>query len=149
MLCERVRWHPSTARWWSIIHYPRERISTAPESNSGKLYITPADAWHCDHRLVRGWAAVARRRFHFIIAVLTIDRGSSSKAEIWQTDLLERWHPMTAPRWQLLSSSVYSTAKVWLWRLQGWVLDVIHLSAMGVTETTNLKVCPHTFGHVV
>ena len=36
-----------TARWWSVNHHSRERISTAPESNGGELYTTPADAWHC------------------------------------------------------------------------------------------------------
>ena len=32
------------------------------------------------------------------------------------------------------------------------MLDFIHLSAMGMAEiadSTNLKECPHTFGHVV
>jgi hypothetical protein len=36
-----------TARWWSVIHHSRKRISTAPESNGSELYITPADAWLC------------------------------------------------------------------------------------------------------
>ena len=36
-----------TARWWSVIHHSKERVSTAPESNGGELYTTPADAWHC------------------------------------------------------------------------------------------------------
>ena len=55
---------------------------------------------------LRGWAVVAPRHFHFTITALTVDRGSSSRAEIWQTDLLERWHPMTVPSWKSLSSSV-------------------------------------------
>jgi hypothetical protein len=36
-----------TARWWSVIHHSRECISTAPESNGGELYTTPANNWHC------------------------------------------------------------------------------------------------------
>jgi hypothetical protein len=39
-----------------------------------------------------GWAVVAPRLFHFTITALTIDRGSSSRAEIWLTDFLERCH---------------------------------------------------------
>ena len=35
-----------TARWWSVIHHSRERVSTAPESNGSEQYTTPADAWH-------------------------------------------------------------------------------------------------------
>ena len=48
------------------------------------------------------------RSFHFTITTLTVDWGSSSRAEILQTDLLERWHPMTVPLWKPLSSSVRS-----------------------------------------
>ena len=40
---------------------------------------------------------VALRHFHFTITTLTVDRGSSSREEICQTGLLERWHPMTVP----------------------------------------------------
>jgi hypothetical protein len=42
--------------------------------------------------------------------------------------------------------------KVCLWRLNGCVLDFIHLSATGVAEiaeSTNLKGCPHTFVYIV
>jgi hypothetical protein len=46
----------------------------------------------------------------------------------------------------------YSPANVCLWRLHGCMLGFIHQSATGVAEiaeSTNLKGCPHTFGHVV
>ena len=66
-----------TARLWSVIHHSRERVSTA---------------------------IVAPGNFHFTIKA--VDRDSSSRAEIWWTDLLERWHPMTVPSWKSLSSSV-------------------------------------------
>jgi hypothetical protein len=95
----------------------------------------------------RGWAVVAPRRFHFRITALTVDRDSFSKAEFWRTDLLERRHPMTVPRWKSFSMG-YSTANVWLWRLHGCVLDFIHQSAMGVAEiaeSTNWTWCAHTF----
>jgi hypothetical protein len=55
---------------------------------------------------LRGWAIVAPRCFHFTITVLTVDQGSFSRAEIWRTDLLERWHPITMPRWKSMSPSV-------------------------------------------
>jgi hypothetical protein len=44
------------------------------------------------------------------------------------------------------------TATVCLWRLHGCLLDFILLSATGVAETaesTQLKGCQHTFGHLV
>ena len=50
-------------------------------------------------------SVVAPRCFHFTMTAVTVDRGSSSRAEMWRTDLLERWHPMTVPRWKSLSSS--------------------------------------------
>jgi hypothetical protein len=31
----KPRWICRTARWWSMIHHSRERVSTAPESNGG------------------------------------------------------------------------------------------------------------------
>ena len=37
---------------------------------------------------------------------LTVDRGSSRRAEIWWTDFLERWHHMTVPHWKSLRSSI-------------------------------------------
>ena len=55
---------------------------------------------------LRGWASAAPRHFHLKITALEVDRGSSSRSEIWRTDLLERWHPMTVPRWKSLSSLV-------------------------------------------
>ena len=41
---------------------------------------------------------------------------------------------------------------MFLWRLHGYVLDLIHLSATGVAEiakSTHLKGCPHTFVYIV
>jgi hypothetical protein len=84
---------------------------------------------------------------------LTVDRGSCSRAEIWLTDLLERWHPMTVPCWKSLSSSVRTLyCHACLWRLHGCVLNFILLSATDVAEIvivsfeviTHLKGCPHT-----
>jgi hypothetical protein len=54
-----------------------------------------------------GWVGVAPRHFHFIITALTVDRDCSSRAEIWWTDLLERWHPVTVPHWK---SEIFSQA---------------------------------------
>ena len=55
---------------------------------------------------LRGWAVVAPRCFHFTITALTVDRGSSSKEEIWRIDFVEWWYRMTVPCWKALSSSV-------------------------------------------
>ena len=41
-----------------------------------------------------------------VLKALTVYQGSSSRAGIWWTDLLERWHPITVPHWKSLSSSV-------------------------------------------
>ena len=74
-------------------HPPKPDLSVGGEA----WFITPGNAF-------RGWAVVAPRRFHFIITALTVDRGSPSGAEIWRTDLLERWHPMTVP--ELFSKAI-------------------------------------------
>ena len=140
-----------TDRLWRVIPHSREHVSTAPESNGGELYTTPADAWPSNWKPIswsywnsasrdrlelgsecwnwrqtiitsyalqwscsvslsclplRSWAVIAHRCFHFTITALTVDRRSASRAEMLQTDLLEKWHPMTVPRWKSLSSSV-------------------------------------------
>ena len=40
---------------------------------------------------------------------------------LWQTDLFGRWHPMTVPRWKLLSSSVRSFYWQWLSTEIAWL----------------------------
>lgn len=47
----KFTWLPPTlihesARWCSTIYHARRCISTAPESNGGKLYSPPAEPWH-------------------------------------------------------------------------------------------------------
>jgi hypothetical protein len=100
-----------------------------------------------------GWAVVSPRCFHFTITALTVDRGSSSRAKMRWTDLLERWHPMMVPCWKSLSSSLRPFYCQILSMEIAWpVLDVIHLSATGVVEiaeSTHLKWCPHTFAYIV
>ena len=99
----------------------------------------------------RGWAVVAPRCFHFPITALTVDQGSSSKAEIWQTDLLKRWHPMTVPHRKSLSSSVrpfYCQCFVYGDCMAVYSISFIHLSATVVAETaetTHMKWFPHTY----
>jgi hypothetical protein len=56
--------------------------------------------------LLRGWAVVSPRCFNFTITALTVDRGSSSRAEIWWTDLLERWHSATLKVTELFSKAI-------------------------------------------
>ena len=62
---------------------------------------------------LHGRPVVTPRSFHFTITALTVDRGSSSRAEILQTDLLESWRPMTVLCWKSLSSSVKSSMFVY------------------------------------
>jgi hypothetical protein len=47
---------------------------------------------------LRDWAVVAPRRNHYTITALRVDRSSSSRAEIWHIDFLERWRSLTVPR---------------------------------------------------
>ena len=58
-----------------------------------------------------GWAVVAPRRFHFTITALIVNWGSTSRANIWGTDV----------------ESGHST--VCLWRLHGGVLNFIPISS--------------------
>ena len=80
--------------------------------NQGQIIFTWFSTWQsrsvslCGIPLC-GWAVVAPRCFHFTITALTVDRGSSSRAEIIRTDLLERWQPMTVPCWK---SKLFSKA---------------------------------------
>jgi hypothetical protein len=74
--------------------------------------------WACGLPL-RSWAVVAQICFHFTITALTV--GSSSRAETWQTDLLEWWHPMVVPRWKSLSSSVRPFYCQWLSMEIAWL----------------------------
>ena len=53
-----VHW---TARWWRVIHHSKEGISTAPVSNGGEIYTTPADAWHC-----AWWSSASNRAWKLI-----------------------------------------------------------------------------------
>ena len=51
-----------------------------------------------------GWIAVVPNCFHFVIISLTVDCGIFRSEEISRLDLLHRWHPITVPRWNSLSS---------------------------------------------
>ena len=107
----------------------------------------------CGLRL-RSWAAVAPRRFH--LTAVTVDRGSSSRADIWRTDLLVRCHPRTMPRWKSLSSSVRPFYCQCLAMEIAWLCaQFLYTCQQQVwlkypnPPSINLKVCPHTFGYVV
>jgi hypothetical protein len=98
---------------------------------------------------LRGWAVVAPRRFHFTIAALTVDQGSSIWAEIWWTDLLERWHPMTVSRWMSLSSSLRPFyCQCFVHRDCMAVCLILYICPqqvwLKIAESTNLKWCPHS-----
>ena len=53
---------------------------------------------------LRGRVAVVPKHFHFLIIQLTVDCGIFRNEEISWLDLLHRWHPITVPRWNSLSS---------------------------------------------
>ena len=92
----------SDAVWNSVVSVATEyrQILRASAQSSPVL-------WACVWPTTSGWAVVAPKCFHFTITALTVDRDSSSRAEILQTDLLERWHLMTVPHWKSLSYSVW------------------------------------------
>ena len=88
--------------------------------------------------------------FHFTITALPVYRGSSSRAEIWQTDLLERWHPMTVPHWKSLSSSVRPFYFQCLSMETAWLCAQFYATGVAeIAQSTNLKRCPHTFIYIV
>ena len=53
---------------------------------------------------ISGWVAVVPNHFRFIITPLTVDCGIFREEEISRLDLLHRWHPITVPCWDSLSS---------------------------------------------
>jgi hypothetical protein len=85
---------------------------------------------------------------HFKITAVTVDRGSSSRAEMLWTDVLEILHPMTVPCWKLLSSSVrpfycqYFPLEI-AWPCAGFYTPVSNACSWN-SQSTNLKWCPHT-----
>jgi hypothetical protein len=164
-----------TARGWSVIHHAKEHVSTAPESNGGELYTTPANAWHCawlSQACMRlgseccnfstrrscsvslcglplcRWAVVAPRRFHFTITALTVD---------WAALAGQKLNKPTGWKGDILwlchvESHFTSTANVCLWKLHICVHDSITPSATGeaeIAESTHLKGCPHTFVYII
>ena len=93
---------------------------------------------------LRSWGKVAPTRFHFTMAALTVDRGSSSRAEIWGTDLLERCHPMMVPHWMSRSSSVRPFYCQCLSMAITWLCAQFYTPESNgvaeIAESTNLKV---------
>ena len=94
--------------------------------------------------------------FHFTITAVTVDWGSSSRADIWPTDLLERWHPVTVPHWvKSLSSSVRPFYWQCLSMEIAWLCVWFYAPVSNwwtvaeMSESTNLKACPHTFAYLL
>ena len=69
---------------------------------------------------LRSWAVVAPRRFPFTITALTVDQGSSSRAEICLKGVI-LWRCYIESHWALQQDQ--ATANVCRWRLQGCVLN--------------------------
>jgi hypothetical protein len=126
--------------------------------NQGQTMFTRFSTWRSSSVCLcglpfQGWAIVALKHFHFTIAELTVDRSSSNRAKNVRTDLLERWHPMTVPCWNSLSSSVRP------FYCQGLCMEIAWLCARfyipvskgeaEIAKSTNLKGCPHTFDYIV
>ena len=55
-------------------------------------------------RPLGGWVVVVPNCFHCVIIPLTVDCGIFRSEDISRLDLLHRWHPITAPHWNSLSS---------------------------------------------
>ena len=90
-------WHYALGQIAFSWHLPNPDLSVGlPDCDA--WFITPENAFP----LLQSPMAMSFRPFQSLI----VDRGRSSRAEIWQTDLLERWHSVTVPRWKSLSSSV-------------------------------------------
>jgi hypothetical protein len=100
-----------TARWWSVIHHSRERISTVPESNGGKLYTTPAEAWHCDLRLVCGCSAMET---HFIkVSTNSYCADGASRVRLELCSECCNWGQTVFMRYVLQHSAVPFCELVW------------------------------------
>ena len=75
--------------------------------------------------------AVVPNRFHFVITPLTADCGIFSSEESSRLDLLHRWHPITVPRWNSLSS----------WERR--TLSQMFVEAVCMPRCLNLYTCGH------
>ena len=84
----------------------------------------------------QGCTAVAPRCFHFTIIAVTVDQDRYSTAEISQTDL---WTQMASYGSAMFTEFLRIThsASVCLWRVHGYLIDFMHILAMGVAETLN------------
>ena len=101
-------WRPHKV-WRSVATESRQPLRTVrlsirwPRSDPA---LTPL--WPCSvilrGRPLCGWAAVVPNRFHSVIIPLTADCGIFSSEEMSRLDLLHRWHRITVPRWDSLSS---------------------------------------------
>ena len=101
---------------------------------------------------LRGWAVVARRRFHFTITALTVDRGSSSRANImnWFVGNVASYDGATLKVIELFCKAILLPVFVYGDCMHGCVLNFIHHSAMAeIAESTHLKGCTHTFVYMV
>ena len=72
-------------------------------SNQGQIFTHYSTLWSHSVSLcglpLLFWVVVGPRHFHFTITA--VDRFRSRRAEVWRTDLLERWHPMMVLHWKL------------------------------------------------
>jgi hypothetical protein len=126
---------------WCAAALPWKPISGSSRRTDLVLTLLPEAVWSS----VVG-AMVAPRRVHF-----TVDRGSSSRAEIWQTDLLERWNPMTVPCKKTLTSSVRpfycQCLSMEIASLCAWFYTPVSNSCGWNCESTNFR-CVHILLYV-
>lgn len=74
-------------------------------------------------------------------------RGALAGQKYLQTDRLASYYSVMLKVTELYNMTL-STANVCLWRLNGCMLDSMHLLVMGVAQiagSNNQPVCPHTF----
>jgi hypothetical protein len=155
-LLRRTSLHCSRVQWWRALHYSSQRLAlhmvilglcaaAQPLKHISwtvfLLELLPEAVWNSVvsvatqnrwfSRTTRFSTRWSRRRFHFTITAL--DRGSSSREEIGQNYLLERWRLYEALHWRILSSSVRPFCCRCL-SMEILYANFIHLSATGMCE---------------
>ena len=96
---------------WSSLHTVLE-LNWTPHEVWRSVAIDSAESWRPlrTMRLSIRWpcsiilVAVISNSFHFVTKPLTVDCGIFRSEETSQLDLLHRWHPITVPCWNSLSS---------------------------------------------
>ena len=128
---------------WMSIHYIFMRFSPL-WSRSVSLCVLP----------LRSWAVVAPRHFHFTITALTVDRGRSSRAELFTNWLIRKmasYNGATLKVTELFSKAIL--LPVFVYGDCMAVCLILYACQQRVwlklAKSTNSKGCPQTFAYSV